>query len=128
MPPILAIFYFLATMKSQTQKKGREIMPNGFDKLAEGIGDAIQAVPELYHDAFQPAVQESGKTLALVPKTINAALSPLRQWIALKEYNVAETEKLLAEKLKNIDSEKNCYSRTICCSSRFAGNFVQYEQ
>ena len=41
-----------------------------------------------------------------IPRAINAALSPLRQWIAQREYNVAETEKLLAKKLENIEPEK----------------------
>lgn len=81
-------------------------MPEGLDKLAGGIGKAVETVPELYDDALKPAAQESGKTLALIPRAINAALSPLRQWIAQREYNVAETEKLLAKKLENIDPEK----------------------
>ena len=81
-------------------------MPEGLDKLAGGIGKAVETVPDLYEDALKPAAQESGKTLALIPKAINAALSPLRQWIAQKEYNVAETEKLLAKKLENIEPEK----------------------
>ena len=81
-------------------------MPEGLDKLAGGIGKAVETVPDLYEDALKPAAQESGKTLALIPKAINAALSPLRQWIAQKEYNVAETEKLLATKLENIEPEK----------------------
>lgn len=36
---------------------------------------------EIYDDALKPAAQEAGKTLALIPQTINAALAPLRQWI-----------------------------------------------
>lgn len=86
--------------------KGCDFMPQGFDKLAGGIGKAIETVPDLYDDALKPVTQESGKTLALIPRAINAALSPLRQWIAQREYNVAETEKLLAKKLENIDPEK----------------------
>jgi len=81
-------------------------MPEGLDKLAGGIGKAVETVPDLYDDALKPITQESGKTLALIPRAINAALSPLRQWIAQREYNVAETEKLLAQKLENIDPEK----------------------
>lgn len=64
----------------------------------EGIVEKIQAV---YDDGLKETVQETGKTLALIPKTINAAFAPLRQWIAQREYNVAATEKLLEEKLKN---------------------------
>lgn len=75
-------------------------------KLAGGVGKAVETVPDIYDDALKPAAQESGKTLALIPRAINAALSPLRQWIAQREYNVAETEKLLAKKLENIEPEK----------------------
>lgn len=81
-------------------------MSEGFDKLAGGVGKAVETVPDIYDDALKPAAQESGKTLVLIPRAINAALSPLRQWIAQREYNVAETEKLLAKKLENIEPEK----------------------
>lgn len=60
---------------------------------------------EIYDDALKPAAQETGKTLALIPRTINAALAPLRQWIEYREYNIAETKKLLEIKLKNVGAE-----------------------
>lgn len=81
-------------------------MSEGLDKLAGGIGKAIETVPDLYDDALKPATQESGKTLALVPRAINAALVPLRQWIAEREYNLAETEKLLSQKLEHVGEDK----------------------
>lgn len=81
-------------------------MPEGLDKLAGGVGKAIETVPDLYDDALKPATQESGKTLALIPRAINAALVPLRQWVADREYKLAETEKLLAKKLENVDPDK----------------------
>lgn len=81
-------------------------MSDGLDKLAEGLGKALETVPGLYEDGFKPAVQESGKILAIIPRAIGAALAPIRQWISRQEYNVAETEKLLAEKLKNIGADK----------------------
>lgn len=79
---------------------------DGLDKLAQGMGKAIDKVPEVYDDGLKAATKESGKVLALIPQTINAALAPLRQWIAQKEYNVAETEKLLAQKLERVEYEK----------------------
>lgn len=81
-------------------------MPEGLDKLAGGIGKAIETVPDLYDDALKPATQESGQTLALIPRAINAALVPLRQWIAEREYKLTETEKLLAKKLEHVGEEK----------------------
>lgn len=62
--------------------------------------------PKLYNDALKPTVKEFGETLCLIPKAIKASLAPLREWIAVKEYNIAETEKLLAHKLENLDPEK----------------------
>ncbi|MFW6680890.1 DUF4393 domain-containing protein [Lacrimispora sp. AGF001] len=81
-------------------------MPNGFDILAEGVGKAVKTVPEVYEDGLKPATKESGKTIALIPRAINAALVPLRQWIAVREYNIAETEKLLSEKLEHVGQDK----------------------
>lgn len=81
-------------------------MLEGTDKILETTGKVIDKVPEVYDDAFKDTVKESGKTLALIPRTINAALVPLRKWISEKEYSLAETEKLLELKLKNVDVEK----------------------
>lgn len=75
-------------------------------ELDEKIDAFNKVIPEAYDDGLKPVVQESGKTLALIPKAINAALAPLRQWIAQKEYNVAETEKLLAIKLEKVGAEQ----------------------
>ena len=52
---------------------------DGVDKLVQGVGKAIDKVPEVYDDGLKPATKESGKVLALIPQTINAALAPLRQ-------------------------------------------------
>ena len=86
--------------------KGCDFMSNGFEKLAEGVGNAIQTVPELYEDAFQSTVQEAGKFVARIPRAINAAFSGLDKWILNKEYSVDETKKLLAQKLENVEPEK----------------------
>lgn len=81
-------------------------MPEGLDKLAGGVGKVVETIPDLYDDALKPATQESGKTLALIPRAINAALVPLRQWIAEREYKLTETEKLLAKKLEHVAEDK----------------------
>ena len=69
-------------------------MPEGLSQLAKGIGKAIETVPELYEDAFQPSVQETGKLLSRIPRAINAAFSGLDKWILNKEYSIDETKKL----------------------------------
>lgn len=77
-----------------------------FDKFVKSIGKAIETTPELYKDAFQPTIQETGKIVARVPRAINAAFSGLDQWILNREYNIDETKKLLAKKLENVEPEK----------------------
>lgn len=81
-------------------------MSEEYDKLAGAIGDTLKTAPTFYEDAIQPTTQESGEILALIPRTIKAALLPLRQWIAEREYKLAETEKLLAKKLEHVGEEK----------------------
>jgi len=51
-------------------------------------------------------VSEADKTVALIPRAIRAALNPIEKWIMGKEYNLKETEMLLAKKLKSVDPEK----------------------
>lgn len=81
-------------------------MKKGFEDLSKGVTKTFETVPELYHDAIQPAAQETGKIIARIPRAINAAFSGLDRWILNKEYNIEETKKLLAQKLDNIDPEK----------------------
>lgn len=79
------------------------------DKLVEVIDQAVEKIPTVQDDVLKQAVQESGKIFVLLPRTINAALVPLQKWIAEKEYNLAETEKIFAEKLEKA-GEKNYYT------------------
>ena len=71
-------------------------------KIVDVIEDTSKVSITVYEDILHPAAQETGSVLALIPQTIKAALAPLRQWIAQKEYNLSKTEKLLAQKLQNI--------------------------
>ena len=43
------------------------------NKLVQGEGKAMDKVPEVYDDGLKPVTKESGKVLALIPQTINAA-------------------------------------------------------
>lgn len=81
-------------------------MTEQLNKLTNAVGDTLKTAPTLYEDALQTTIQESGKSLALIPRAINAALLPLRQWIAEREYKLAETEKLLAQKLEHVSEHK----------------------
>lgn len=64
-----------------------------------GIGDVIKEVKDT------KTIAEADKTSALVVRAIHAALSPLEKWVLQKEYNLAETKKLLEEKLKDTPVE-----------------------
>ncbi len=81
-------------------------MSKNIGETLENIGKVCEILPEFYVDGIKPLVQESGKLVALIPKTVNAALMPLRKWINEREYNLEETEKLIAKKLESVDANK----------------------
>lgn len=86
--------------------KGRVIMSNKSKDVLTGVNKTLEKIPTIYDDGLKEAVKESGDVLALIPRTVKAALVPLRQWIANREYNLAETEKLLTQKLEKVDVNK----------------------
>lgn len=67
---------------------------------------AKEVAKEAYADLAHPVAKSSGELLGLVPRAIKAALTPVEKWILQKEYNIAETKKLLEEKLKNVPPEQ----------------------
>lgn len=71
----------------------------------DDIHETAHIAGKVYDDGMHPAVQEAGKTLALLPQVVNAMLAPLQIWIANKEYNVAETKKLLEQKLSRVGAK-----------------------
>ena len=73
--------------------------------LKEKMDDVKEIIPELYKDGAKPTIIETGKTLSIIPQTINAALVPLRKWIIGREYSFKETEALLAKKLEKVKLE-----------------------
>lgn len=78
---------------------------SGIDKFMEGAGKVLETVPELYGDALKPAAQESGKVIGRIPRTINAIFANWDKWLLGREYNVKTTEKLLEQKLANMNPE-----------------------
>lgn len=72
---------------------------NSFE-VSLGISDVIKEVKDT------ETVKEADKTTALLVRAIHAALSPLEKWVMQKEYNLAETKKLLEAKLKDTSVEK----------------------
>lgn len=65
----------------------------------------VEVAKDLYSDAAKPAMLSTGQVIGLVPRAIRAACSGLEKWILTREYSVAETEKLLEEKLRNISPD-----------------------
>ena len=76
------------------------------EKMLNGAGEVLETIPGIYKDGLKSGVQATGNTLALVPRAINAALTPLQKWIMNKEYELEETKKLLEQKLEKVDPEK----------------------
>lgn len=67
---------------------------------------AKEVAKEVYQDGGKPVVKATGSLLGLVPRAIKAAFLPLEKWIVGREYNLAETEKLLQLKLENISPDQ----------------------
>lgn len=66
---------------------------------------AKEIAKDAYADLAHPAAHATGELVGLVPRAVKAALQPLEKWILLREYNIAETKRLLEEKLKNVNPE-----------------------
>ena len=66
---------------------------------------AKEIAKDAYGDVGKPVMKPTGELVGLIPRAIKAALSPLEKWVLQKEYNVAETKKLLEEKLQNTPPE-----------------------
>ncbi|MBR4334290.1 MAG: DUF4393 domain-containing protein [Clostridia bacterium] len=59
----------------------------------------------VYEDAGQAIAKPTGELVGLIPRAIKAALAPVEKWVMQREYNLAETKKLLEYKLQNIKPE-----------------------
>ena len=62
---------------------------------------AKEIAKDVYADVVKPVAKPTGEILGLIPRAIKVALSPLERWILQGEYNIAEIQRLLEEKLKN---------------------------
>lgn len=73
----------------------------------EIVKEVAKQIPlkDIYDGIAKDSVDSSGQLLALIPRAINAALSPLHKWILHKEYSIAETKALLEIKLKNVNPD-----------------------
>ena len=66
---------------------------------------AKEVAKDVYEDAGRPVAKPTGELLGLVSRAVKAALAPIEKWVLQREYNVAETKKLLEEKLQNTPPE-----------------------
>lgn len=71
----------------------------------EQDGVVKEIAKDAYADLAHPAAHATGELVGLLPRAVKAALQPLEKWILLREYNIAETQRLLEEKLKNVKPE-----------------------
>lgn len=65
-----------------------------------------QTAGKAYEDVAHPGLEATGKVLSFVPRTIRAWFSKWEKWLLNSEYSLKETEKILADKLKDIPEEK----------------------
>lgn len=66
---------------------------------------AKEVAKDAYADAGKPILKPTGELVSLIPRAIKAALEPVEKWVLQREYNIAETKKLLEEKLQNTPPE-----------------------
>lgn len=77
------------------------------DPMLELAKEATKEVaPEAYKDGLKPTIQETGKLLGRIPRTINSLFSPIDIWITKREYKVEEVKAILAKKLKDVSEDK----------------------
>lgn len=78
-------------------------MDNENEQALELAKEAVKEVAkDAYADVGRPIAKPTGQLVGLVPRAIKAALAPVEKWVLQREYNVAETQKLLEIKLQNI--------------------------
>ena len=64
--------------------------------MAEEKNDIMKEIAkDVYTDLGHPIAAPSGELIGLVPRAIKAALAPVEKWVLQREYNIAETKKLL---------------------------------
>lgn len=66
---------------------------------------AIEVAKDVYADGAKPVIKPMGELIGLVPRAIKSAFLPLEKWVLNKEYNLAETKKLLELKLHDVAPE-----------------------
>ena len=71
----------------------------------EIIESTKEVLKDVYNDFAKPTLKSLGSIMSLPFKAIDVALNPLKKWIDKKTHNYEKTRDLLAEKLKNGDSE-----------------------
>ncbi len=77
------------------------------DPMLELAKEATKEVAsEAYKDGLKPTVQETGKFLGRIPRTINSLFSPIDIWITKRKYKVEEVKAILAKKLKDVSEDK----------------------
>ncbi len=70
----------------------------------DAVTGLVQAVP-VYQDTLQPAAKEVGKSLAVVAKTVNIALAPVKVLVWGYEQIEDFINNRVSEKLKNVPEE-----------------------
>ena len=73
--------------------------PKTFENISELCNKA-------YDDGLKEPIKETSSLVAIIPRSVRAALAPVEQWILYKDYSVEVTKKLLDEKLSETEPDK----------------------
>lgn len=65
-------------------------------------GIAKEIAKEMYKDGGRAIVKPIGELGGLLIRTLKATLAPVEKWTLQREYNIAETRKLLEQKLERV--------------------------
>lgn len=81
-------------------------MFDDFKQTPKTMENLSELANKVYDDCLKKPVQATGEVIAILPQAIKAALEPVEQWILYKKHSLAITEKMLEEKLKDVNPEE----------------------
>ena len=76
---------------------------NELKSLSEMIPEETKK--EIYEDALKPSMQETGKTISILPRVVKNALAKVEMWCINREFMVKEFELELQKKLESKKEE-----------------------
>lgn len=73
--------------------------------IKAGIEVVGKVAKDVYDDGIKPILKPTAEVIGIIPRTVKTIIAPFEKWLMCREYNLAEIEKILQEKLKNVNPE-----------------------